>query len=264
LGNTVSGLNQFYFDESIHPRGGFILGAYVYGPSADASVARALEISGLKPDIDEFKSSARMTNHPEQIALRSELRGILDEYRIGVLVMPASLRTSLGAEALRGLDQFARLNLSDAGRPVAFFDEGIFDSVDQAMRLSAELEIDRSCDVRPEQNSRVVKGIQLADLVAHSCSIMLLETLGLVTKQVKAGSSSGYDPEMELDLGFELWAGLRYRFFFAGPVADQDELYGGALMNVGAHGLYIAETCSNQLRMAANQRFGTNYLGCIH
>jgi Protein of unknown function (DUF3800) len=264
LDSTVPDLNQFYFDESIHPRGGFILGAYVYGPSADASVSRALEIWGLRPDIDEFKSSARMTDHPEQVALRNELRGILDEYRIGVLIMPATLRTSLGAEALRGLDQFARLNLATAGRPVAFFDEGIFHSVDQAMQLSAQLKLDRYCDLRPEQDSRVVKGIQLADFVAHTCSIMLLETLGLVTKQVKAGSNSGYDPEMELDLGFELWAGLRYRFFFAGPVADQDELYGGALMNVGAHGLYITETCSDQLRMAANQRFGTSYLGCIH
>lgn len=30
-----------------------------------------------------------------------------------------------------------------------------------------------------------MKGIQLADLVAHTCATMLLETLGLVTKNVK-------------------------------------------------------------------------------
>jgi hypothetical protein len=257
-------MNHFYFDESIHERGCFIVGAYVCGPDADARVTSALQASRLRPGVDEFKSSARMTAHPEQVALRTELQRLIREYRIGVLVMPTTSRASLGEEALRGLDQIARLNAVSAAGLVASFDEGVFASVNQAMQLSAALKVDEYCEVRPEQDSRIVKGIQLADLVAHTCATMLLETLGLVTKQVKAGPNSGYDPDMDLDLGFELWAGLRYQFFHGGPVQGQEEAYQGALMNVGLHGLYVAEACSDQLRTAAHQRFGQCYLGCIH
>jgi hypothetical protein len=255
---------HFYFDESIHERGGFIVGAYVCGPDADPVVARALRACGMEPGVDEFKSSARMTGHPEQVALRSELQRLLRGYRLGVLVVPSTARASLGEEALRGLAQIARLNSLTAAGLVAWFDEGTFVSINQALKLSAELKINEYCELRAEQDSRIVKGIQLADLVAHTCGTMLLETLGLVTKQVKAGHESGYDPEMELELGFELWAGLRYQFFHAGPVTGQEEPYEGTLMNVGLHGLHIAETCSGQLRSAAEKRFGQCYLGCIH
>src|SRR5262245_51007872 len=111
---------------------------------------------------------------------------------------------------------------------------------------SRNIGLDQYCDVRAEQNSRVVGGLQLADLVAHTTGVMLLETLGFIRKQVKAG------------------AGLRYRFFHAGPVDQQEDLYQGALMDVGPDGLYISEACSAELRAAAMHRFGQCYLGCIH
>lgn len=240
------------------------MGAYVFGPDGDLSVSDALQRCGLRPGIDEFKSSARMHEHPEQVALRAELQRVLQEYRIAALVMPSTERDSLGREALRGLDQIARANGLASARLDASFDEGVFASVRQALEMSAALRIDDYCEVRSEQDSRLVKGIQLADLVAHTCATMLLETLGLVKKQVKAGPNSGYDPDIELELGFELWAGLRYQFFHGGPVEGQEEVYQGALMRVGVHGLYIADTCSRELRDAADNRFGECYLGCIH
>jgi hypothetical protein len=141
---------------------------------------------------------------------------------------------------------------------------GIFESVEAARRLSAAVELDRYCDVRSEQDSRVVKGIQLADLVAHTASTMLLETLGVVKKLVRAGPDSGYDEDLELELGFELWASLRYQFFHAGSAEKQGERYQGALMEVGTNGLYISQSCSPELRAAAVERFGQCYLGCIH
>jgi hypothetical protein len=67
-------VNHMYFDESIHQRGGFILGAYIFGPSAESRVSEALDKCGLRPNVDEYKSSMRMADHPEQLALRSELR----------------------------------------------------------------------------------------------------------------------------------------------------------------------------------------------
>jgi hypothetical protein len=258
-------MGHFYFDESIHDRGGFIVGAYVYGPDADAQVTAAIDRVGLRPGLDEFKSSSRMDRHPEQVALRDELRKILVEYRLAVLVTPSADRAALGEEALRGLDQIAQANnLVGGPRLVAALDEGVFDPVGRAAELSAEIGLDRYCEIRPEQDSRAVKGLQLADLVAHTAATMLLETLGLVRKHVKAGSDSGYEEDLELELGFELWAGLRYQFLHSGPADQQEEAYQGALMEVGPCGLRISAACSADLRAAALDRFGQCYLGCIH
>ena len=253
-----------YFDESIHERGGFIAGAYVYGPDADATVLAAVERVGLRPGVDEFKSSARMSQHPEQVALRTELKKLLAAYQVAVLITSVNNRRALGAEALRVLDQFSRANDLTAGATlVAVFHQGLFDSPRQAAELSAAIGLAQYCDLRVEQDSRAIGGLQLADLVAHTTGIMLLETLGLIHKQAKGGPDSGHEA-MELDLGFELWAGLRYHFFHAGPVDQQEEVYQGALMEVGPNGLHVSETCSAELRTAAFHRFGQCYLGCIH
>ena len=81
--------------------------------------------------------------------------------------MPSGDRASLG-EALSGLDQIARANkLTEDKRLVAFLDQGIFGSPGHAAALSAALGLDQYCDVKSEQDSRSVKGLQLADLVAH-------------------------------------------------------------------------------------------------
>ncbi len=258
-------MGYFYFDESIQERGGFIVGAYVYGPDADVEVTTALERVGLRPGVDEFKSSARMSAHPEQVALRAELKRLLVNFRVGVLVTPNDDRATLGAEALRCLDQIARANeLAKGERLMAFFDQGVFGSPGQAAALSGSIGLNQYCDVKAEQDSRAVKGLQLADLVAHTAGIMLLETLGLVRKQVKAGPHSGYEPDMELDLGFEMWASIRYQFFHAGPMEQQEDVYQGALMEVGVNGLYVSQACSPALRAGALARFGRCYLGCIH
>jgi hypothetical protein len=256
---------HIYFDESIHDRGGFIVGAYVYGPDAQTAVTAAICRVGLDPETDEFKSSARMDKNPRQNALRAELRGVLRSYRIGVLVIPRWERAALGEHALRGLDQIAIANsLSERGEIVVALDEGLFPSTKKAADLCASIGIDQYCTVLTEQDSRIVQGLQLADLVAHTGGTMLLETLGLVEKSVVAGPNSGYDEDSKVDLGFELWASMRYQFFHSGPVKGQADFYGGALMEVGNHGLYISPACEEWLRNAALERFGQCYLGCIH
>ncbi len=256
---------HFYFDESIQAQAEFIVGAYVYGPDAEGAVTSALERVGLRPGVDEFKSSTRMSEHPEQVQLRDELREVTRSYRIGVLVAPLAERADLGRLALEGLDQIARANeLTGMVGLEADLDEGLFSSAQEASRIIGASVVPGYCAVRPEQESRQVKGLQLADLVAHTAGIMLLDSLGLVTKTVKAGPSSGYDEDLAMDLGFEMWAGLRYQFFTAGPVPHQDEIYNGALMQVGLNGLYVAPSCSDRLRAAAESRFGQCYVGCIH
>lgn len=256
---------NFYFDDSVHDRGGFIVGAYVYGPDADAEVASALASVGLRPETDEFKSSARMTGNPQRAALRLKLAEILIGYRIAILVTARDHRQRLGEDAVRGLAQIIRANGLERDTPMAaMFDEGLFRTADRGTLLASEMGIDRHCDIRLEQDSREVRGIQLADLVAHSAGTMLLETIGAVDKQVKAGPDSGYPEDLDVSLGFELWAGLRYQFFVAGPTARQDPVYRGALMDVGHNGLVITPSCPPALKAAATECFGQVYLGCIH
>ncbi len=92
---------------------------------------------------------------------------------------------------------------------------------------------------------------------------MLLDALGLLSKVVKAGPDSGYDPDLDIELGFELWASVRYQFFSSGlpnNVHSNEDM----VVEVAPYGLHIAESCSAKLRQAALARFGRQYLGCIH
>jgi hypothetical protein len=254
----------FYFDESIHQRGDFILGAYVYGPDPTNDINAALAAVGLDPERDEFKSSARMTEHPEQQALRGELHKILHmRYSYAVVVIPRRERGSLGAEALLGLRKICQANSLTRRREPAYFDKGVFASARRALEIAERTEVAQYCEIHAEQDSRCVKGLQLADLVAHTCATMLLGGLGLLSKVVKAGPNSGYDPDLGIELGLELWASVRYQFFNGG-LPDSVQSNEDMVVEVAPYGLHIAESCSPNLRQTALDRFGRQYLGCIH
>ena len=255
----------FYFDESIHDnRGEFILGAFVFGVDPTVDVRNAITAVGLDPDKDEFKSSAKMQNHPEQRLLREKLYQVLKlEYRYGVVVVPRTERRRLGEEALRGLVKICRANRLTNRREDAYFDSGIFQSESHGNELARVTGASQYCAVHPEQDSRLVNGLQLADLVAHACANMLLDALGLLTKKIKAGANSGYPPDMEIALGFHQWAGVRWNFFSGGlpkPIHSNEDM----VVEVADYGLHIADSCSQRLREAALARFGRQYLGCIH
>ena len=120
----------FYFDESIHPNGKFALGAFAYAEhDLQEIVAEALRESGLTPQVDEFKSSARMDRSPEQRCARQHLRSIVRRHcRIGIVVAPHLPRQQLGREALQGLKKILSTNHFESARHQVFFDEGVFPS----------------------------------------------------------------------------------------------------------------------------------------
>jgi hypothetical protein len=254
----------FYFDESIHDRRGqFITGAFVFGPDPTQTIREALAAVGLDPDRDEFKSSALMAEHPEQQALRGRLHNILAPYRYGVVVTPAPERSSLGRESLIGLANICVANRLTYNREDVYFDNGIFPSASRGLELADEIGASRYCNVHPEQDSRHVRGLQLADLVAHTFGIMLLDALGLLNKTVEAGGDSGYPPDLDVRLGFMLWASVRYQFFNGGLAKDLHSNE-DRVVDVTGHGLHVAASCCPELRDAALGRFGRQYLGCIH
>lgn len=250
-------MGYFYFDETIQDRGGFIIGAFVYSPNdATPEVYSAIEQVGLHSGVDEFKSGAHMDRNPKQAALRDHLKEILGNTRIGLVVVPATERASLGHHAMLGLRKIlSAKDLAHMPHSV-FLDEGITVGSSYKDLLG---EPGALCEVHESQDSRVIGGIQLADLVAHCLGGMLLERLGVVTKLVRAGENSGYEPDLQIDLGFELWASLRYQFFRA----PYDPL-GDLVFDVENYGLHISDSCPQALKEAALERFGSCYLGCIH
>ena len=116
-----------------------------------------------------------------------------------------------------------------------------------------------------EQNSKAVKGIQIADLCSHCLTTMLRESMGDLRKTVTIPEYPGYDSK-DVDIGYQIWASIRYSF-----LADRKKQYidrASQLINrtynVEPFGLFISDYCSDELTAIARGRFGTVYLGCIH
>lgn len=257
----------FYFDESIQSAAGFIAGAWVYAhEDLTDHVHGALRTAGLEPPREEFKSGARMSTNPVQARARSALKGMIHELqlRLGTVVVPTASRSALGCEALKALGKFIKANrLTGTGHDV-FVDAGVALEANSIQTFRADT-MGTKCHVHTGQDSRIIGGIQIADLAAHTMGIMLLTHLGLLSKTVKAGAGSGYDPKLEIDLGFELWGGIRHSYFKGPqPIPRGDDPLGDLVFEVEPYGLHIAEGCSEPLRAAARERFGTFYMGCIH
>lgn len=223
----------------------------------------AIASAGLHPGVDEFKSGARIDGRPELASAREALRGLLQTLRVGLILVPAGARSDLGTEALAGLGKIIRANgLSTLGLRI-YFDEGI--TIDPALVADFGARVGGPCEVLLNQDSKSVGGIQVADLAAHAMGVMLLEHLGHLKKTVKAGEHSGYDPDLDIELGFELWASLRYTFFKAAqPIPGPEDPPGDLMFDVANYGLHISRSCDDTLRNAAVDRFGKCYLGCIH
>ena len=254
---------SIYVDDSIHDRGQFIIASIVLSQEDLApSVERVLLSVGLVPGQDEYKSSAIMRNNPKLQSLRDGIRGIETSCRLGVIVDTVSNRPNLGDTIIIGLAHVLRTQNLDKSAINIYLDQGLISDVARANEMMHELGICESCRLFVQQDSRIIYGLQVADLVAHTFGTMLLENLGIISKMVKAGDNSGYDPDLDIEIGFELWAGLRYSLLTAGQLNPKAEDLQSAEYRSG--GLYISDKCPSTLQDAAMERFGRVYLGCIH
>ncbi len=207
-----------------------------------------------------------MDREPVQARARNLLKCVIrDQCRVGLVIIPEESRPTLGNEAFLGLDKILVTNQFGSDSHEVFFDEGICANPEVTEGVARRIRNGHHCTFHFNQNSVIVMGLQVADLVAHTWATMLLAQLGIVKKLVKAGENSGYDPNSEGSLEFELWAGLRHNFFSAAPPPVetwQSQLDFQA--NVESRGLHIADSCDPKIREAALARFGKMYLGCIH
>lgn len=255
---------HFYIDDSIHDQAGFAVGACVYSKrDLSHEISEILTNSGYDPTQSEFKSSANYTQEPQMSDVREGMRNLLsDTCKFGLVFIPRSERENLGFECLNGINQFIRENgiVNDIS---LYFDQSLFPSVNKATEAASKLNL-QNCIFNFEQNSIGIQGLQLADLVAHTASIMLKAEMGLIKKMVKSGENSGYDPDSEMELEFEMWASLRNNFFHEKSKIAIDDPIIDMTAKVEPYGLYISQTCDEALTTHIRNRFESVYLGCIH
>jgi len=253
-----------YLDDSKHPQSGFVLGTFVAFPEDPTpAIEQALLSHGLTPRVDEFKSSHTMRDAPALQALREDLRRMLRIGRVGVAIAASENRLSNCCNTL--LEKM--LTHKDlAGEHQVYTDEGIYrQRQDQQQAMS--IEGAGRCKFHFNDNSKERLGIQMADLIAFTCGLMMKDALGLLPKVIRSGENSGYDPDSPMELGFSLWASLRYNFLYASTsgidlqTADTITL---RTVSVEQYGLVVDEQLPEQVKAAAHGRFDSMYLGCIH
>ena len=264
LTDYVLHMAYFYLDDSKHHPHGFSLAAFAICEEDPHEELEALFAKcGFDLTMYEFKSSTTMRDNPELQLLRDALRGFVrSKCQIAVCVVDGD--KNIGPASLELLKKaIIHPHLRDQRHQV-FFDEGLFSSVGTAIKVATEIGGLDDCTIHFEQDSRRVSGIQVADLIAHTCGTMLLDALGRISKMivVDAPNDSSYHG-LEIELGFEMWAGIRYAFLGVGNDADIDD-EDFAFVLVEPHGLYIDPSASSEVTIAARNRFGSIYLGCIH
>jgi hypothetical protein len=254
-------MSFIYIDESIHTNGNFILCALVYSENnPNELIEQAINDVNLSPSIAEFKSGINTNIHPEQILLRNKLFSIIHKCKIALSISNLSDRNTLYIDVLSLLEKTISVNSLFNVQTNIYIDQGIF-KTNFLLSASSPLK-EWNVIFHPSVDSKKIKGIQLADLIAHCCSSMLLEQLGLLSKEVVVYDYLR-DSEIKQMLSYELWGQLRY-LFFQGDVPNRPELSQLGYTNVDNYGLYVSPKCNPNLQKAFLDKFGSNYLGCIH
>jgi len=192
-----------FVDDSIHQEAGFIAVAFVCaGADEENDVAAALIEAGLRPGVDEFKSSTPMNGRPELQRLRKRLRqAIIRSHTPIALLFAAPDRRALAGAVAKALAQLIENNDLQRDQHV-YFDQGIFRSAEQLQRLVRGEPALSHCGMHWREDSRSRLGIQLADLVAHAGAYIVKEQMHGPSKTVHLGADSGYgDDGIDVELG---------------------------------------------------------------
>jgi len=256
-----------FLDDSKHHRSGFSLAAFaICDVDPTHEMSTLFRKHGFDPGTFEFKSSATMKDDNDLQTLRNSLKSFITRNcKMALCVVDSADDVRKLGPASLALLRNALKHPRLAGRQhEVFFDEGLFKQKSAAEAIVAGDAELVGCNFHFEQDSKEIMGIQLADIMAHTCSIMLLEALGDITKKVivNAPGDSVYDG-LEVELGFEMWAGIRYAFLSQNKPNPKDD-FDLANVDVYPWGLFIDEGVNERVSHAAMNRFGENYLGCIH
>ena len=203
-----------FVDDSIHQEAGFIAVAFVCAEAdLENDVATALIEAGLRPGVDEFKSSTPMNGRPELQRLRRRLRhAIVRSHAPIALLFAAPDRRALPGAVAKALAQLIENNDLQRDQHV-YFDQGIFRSEDQLQRLTREEPALAHCVMHWREDSRLRLGVQLADLVAHAGAYIVKEKMNGANKTTHLGAESDYwDDGIDVELGWFMKMLLRRNF----------------------------------------------------
>lgn len=229
--------------------------AYVFCPADPHSVLADML---AKYEKDEFHALENMDGNNRAQELRGEMKRYVNwNCRWGVFVLPSEARWKLVDELPDFIKDLARTcGQSDLAQ--IFLDEGIIkpDELEIVINKTGIKQI-ALC------KSHKVNGIQLADLVASLSGVRLREEASQLPKMLIYGNESGFNPPIEAELGYELWADLRYSMHRSSEPLGEGMIE-MAEFSTSGYGLFISEKCSPELRKSAEKIFGRVYLGCIH
>jgi len=245
---------NIYIDESIHDKYGFMLLGYVtcqHDPQHDLAVILK------KYDLDEFHAGKKMKNDHAMQQLRSDIRSYLNSYcEWGVLVLPSNMRTQIKEDLINLVECLSKV-ISKFPLNI-FIDEGIIS--DNDAKEIVNLKRIKNLEVC---SSHEVNGIQLADLVAALCGVRLREEISGEPKMLTYGDDYGFNPPIEAELGYELWASLRYSML-RNSKSKGDDVPELLSFDTAGYGFFTSQACSTKLKEKAKNIFGELYLGCIH
>lgn len=276
-------LTHCYADESIHEAFGFVVTAFVFADGAfEARLTDALRAVGLNVPCDEYKSSVRMDSAPRMREARDAILALVaTRARVAAFVGPFC-RRNLGKDSLQALQSVLVRNAVSREGLAVYFDNEVFPSEEEALRLHRLFHALRAVKLYPRENSKRRVGIQAADAVAHCVGQILKEALSGKPKFVDVGGEgTGFPPGTLVPLGWELLVQLRHALLTRPVVYDgsdyapecdpvvldpeNDDLVAFAQHPVLlGWGVQVAPDANENLRMAVENALGRVWLGCIH
>jgi hypothetical protein len=276
-------LTHCYIDESVHNDFGFVATALIFSDKTlEPAVAGALGSVGLVPFRDELKSSARMDADARLRTVRDNVLALAgSEARVAIFLGPYD-RGTIGKHSLQALQTVLIRNGLETLPLDVHFDADIFPSNAEAERLHPLFRALQNSRIHPREDSRLVLGIQVADVVAHSFAQIVKAEIAGEAKEVDIGGpKTGYPAGTKAPLGWSLLMGLRHALFtrpiayrgeeyslatdpiILDPVKDDPTTYGQNPVLLG-WGLLVAPDAGIDLRSAVERSLGRIWLGCIH
>lgn len=272
-----------YVDDSIHDSLGFIALAFIFSNfDLDEVVQSALRLSGFDPSCEEYKSGVRMDGNSAMQAARSALTKVIREHaQVGIVFAVRNHDVPLGRQCLQALQSILiRNGISPKGLRV-HIDQGIFSSCRQAFDIQSKFQFLSSISLFPCEKSHECRGIQIADLVAHSLSQVVREGITGDPKAVYVGGpNSGYESDVMLPLSDFILAGfcysiLRRRLIQEGsefdPATDplifeldEDTTSYGLNPEILGWGVQVSQKAPDAVRYAVSKMLGRIWLGCMH
>lgn len=244
---------MIFVDESIQHDLGYICVGFAYSEDPpDEAINTAILRAGLVPNLDEYKSGARMDNHNARHGLRNDIyRIVLKSCKLGVYIGPISERPTLLTAVVTTVNQIIKRNLIPRPQSV-FVDEGILGIHEQ----SENIVLHTKCD------SKFCTGIQLADFVAYHCSYLL--KCALTGKQKQVFIEVGPHPleGHEVSLDWLLRNDFRRHFFVEDR--NSDEIHGDDWsFKLAGYGAFFSADLPPGIKAVAEEIFDSMYFGCI-